>query len=151
MRARRGPHPTAMRWLIGVQLTVMIATGCTTGLDANGAAADYGARVATLAHTIRSRVVSIQSELGKPQPDAAVMQTAHAEIKDAYLKLNNLGTAPDGLADVHDLSIGAAFDCEYLTQQAIAGQAADLGQCLSEIEHVLDLTAENTLTPSRQP
>lgn len=148
MKSLPGYASTVFKWLIGFQIVVMMAAGCSTNSGINAAAADYGSRVDVLANAIRSRVIAIQSELAKPQPDTAALQTAHAEIKEAYLKLNDLGAVPDGLANLHDLSIGAAFDCEYLTQQAIAGQAADLDQCLSEIEKVLELTDGYTVTPT---
>lgn len=137
-------HLTGLtRSVVGFQILILLITGCTsrgTSPGTDQATLEYGARVGALARTIRMQVVSIQLELSNSSPNIEALQTAHADIKAAYVELNNLGPAPDGMGAVHDSSIGAAFDCEYMTQQAIAGVEGDLTQCLSEVEKAVELT-----------
>lgn len=142
------------RLAVGFQILILLTAGCTSreiGPATDQATLEYGARVGVLVRTIRTQVLSIQLDLSNSQPKIEALQSAHADIKTAYVDLNNLGAAPEGMAEIHDSSIGAAFDCEYMTQRAIVGGEVDLTQCLSEVAKVIELTEAYVSTTPGNP
>lgn len=111
----------------------------------------FGAKVGTLARTIQSAVVFIQSELVTSQPNLRDMQEAHARIKKAYIDLHDIGRVPEELYSLRDAYIVASFECEDATNLAIINSGGDLTSCLAKIDLVVKETEKYMPAPEKTP